>query len=95
MAMETPPCFETVGSSNLCPGYVGALFVSLEPVSRTKVNVLAARGCLCLGIRQITFDKTRQKLGRGLYYVKHRSKGLDQLLISETNEAVVLRRSAQ
>jgi hypothetical protein len=66
-----------------------------KAVSGTKVNVLAAQGCLCVGIRQITFDKTRQKLGRGLYYIKHRSKSLDQLFMSETIETVVLRRSAQ
>jgi lipopolysaccharide/colanic/teichoic acid biosynthesis glycosyltransferase len=39
--------------------------------------------------------KTRQKFEHGLYYVKHWSPGLDQLFISATIKAIVLRRSAQ
>jgi hypothetical protein len=74
---------------------------------QTKLNSLAAtcRRVDCessglsqthpgLGIRRITLDETRQKFEHGLYYVQHRSPGLDQLFMSETIETTVPRRSA-
>ena len=96
MAIEMSPCFEIVDSSNLLPRlHQCARFGCQKAASRTKVNSLAASGHLCVGIRQITFDKTRQKFEHGLYYVKHRSPGLDQLSMSETIKTIVLRGSAQ
>jgi hypothetical protein len=109
MTMDTSPCFEIVDSSNLLPRlHQCAGLGRRKAASGTKVNSLAASGRrvdyeplgipqtrLCVGIRQITFDKTRQKFEHGLYYVKHRSPGLDQLSMSETIKTIVLRRSAQ
>lgn len=74
---------------------------------QTKLNSLAAicrrvdressglrQTHMRLGIRRITLDETRQKFEHGLYYVQHWSPGLDQLFMSETIKATVLRRSA-
>lgn len=42
-----------------------------------------------------TLEETRQKLEYDLYYIKHRSIGLDLLIIFETIKTIVLRRGAQ
>lgn len=109
MAIETSPCFEIVDSSNRLPRlHEGAGLGCRKAPSGTQVNPLAASGrrvdCdplgirhtrLCTAIRRITFDGTRQKLEHGLYYVKHRSPGLDQIFMSETTKMIMLRRRAQ
>jgi hypothetical protein len=109
MATKTSPCFEIVDSSNLLPRLLQCAGLRCRrAASGTKVNSLAAPGrrvdyvplgvpqkCLCVGIRQITFDKTRQKFEHGLYYVKHPSPGLEQFFQSETIKTIVLRGSAQ
>jgi hypothetical protein len=93
MATKTSPCFEIVNSSNRLHQCAGR--GCGKTASGTTVNSLAAPGPPCVGIRQITFDKTRQKFEHGLYYVKHPSPGLEQFFQSETIKTIVLRGSAQ
>jgi hypothetical protein len=93
MAMETSPCFEIVNSSNRLHQCAGLGRRKTE--SGTKGDALIAPGPPRVGIRQIIFDKTRQKFEHSLYYVKHQSPGLDQLFRFETIKTIVLRGSAQ
>jgi hypothetical protein len=98
MAIETSPCFEIVDSSNLLPRLhegagVNPLAASGQRVDYEPLGIRQTR--LLTGIRRITFDGTRQKLEHGLYYVKHRSPGLDQIFMSETTKTIMLRRRAQ
>jgi hypothetical protein len=109
MAIKASPCFEIVDSLDLLPRlHEGAGLGCRKALSGTKINLLAASGRrvdyeplgirqtrLCTGIRRITLDRTRQKFEHSLYYVKHRSPGLDEIFVSETTKTIMLRRRAQ